>query len=74
MKVSGSFTEGETFPADGVKEAEKVSTKVSHGGLYRPRETLKPSASPTVTNERKKCGSVARFLEVSSGRETFPYE
>ena len=72
MKVPGSFTGCETFPADGVRKLSRFQLKVSHGVLYRTRETLKPSASPTVTNERKKCGSVSRFLEDSLARETFP--
>ena len=65
MKVSGSFTGDETFPADGMRKLSRFQLKVSHGVLYRTRETLKPSASPTVRNERKKGGSLSRFLEVS---------
>jgi hypothetical protein len=65
MKVSGSFTRVETFPADGVRKPSRFQLKVSHGVLYRTRETLKPSASPTVKNERKKSGSVSKILENS---------
>jgi phosphoribosylpyrophosphate synthetase len=42
-KVSQGFMEGETFVRLKEKVKGKVSMKVSHGVLYRTRETLKPS-------------------------------
>lgn len=61
--VSLSFTEKRILPADGAREAGEVSRKVSHGVLYRTRETLKLTASPTVHDESKKYPPIFKVSE-----------